>query len=81
MVVQAIEGVELSGAEVAFVGLAVPGALCGDGFDIGVAVESDHGAGNDVVAVELANHVVDLWRLRPEAVHVPDSRLWTRGGQ
>jgi hypothetical protein len=60
VVVQAVEGSELSGAEVAFVGLPVPGAFRGDGFDVRVAGESDHRAGDDVVAIECMDHVVNL---------------------
>jgi hypothetical protein len=60
VVVQAVEGGELSGAEVAFVGLSVPGAFRGDGFDVRVTGESDHRAGDDVVAIKFVDHVVDL---------------------
>lgn len=60
VVVQPVEGGELSGAEVAFVGLSVPGAFRGDGFDVRVTGESDHRAGDDVVAIKFVDHVVDL---------------------
>jgi hypothetical protein len=65
MVVQAVEGGELFGAEVAFVGLAIPGTLCGDVFDVGMTREGQHRAGNDIVAVELVDHVVDLLAVEP----------------
>lgn len=60
MVVQAIQGIELSSAEVAFVGFSIPRPICGDGFDVRVAGEGDHRASDDVVAIELADHMVDL---------------------
>lgn len=50
----------MSGAEVAFVGLSVPGAFRGDGFDVRVTGESDHRAGDDVVTIKFVDHVVDL---------------------
>jgi hypothetical protein len=60
MIVQSIEGAEFSGTEVAFVSLSVPSPLGGNVFERGITREADHRAGDDVVAVELADHVIDF---------------------
>jgi hypothetical protein len=58
VIVQAVVGSELFGTEVAFLGLSVLGVFYCDSFDVEVTGQSDHGAGDDIIAVELVDHVV-----------------------
>jgi hypothetical protein len=60
MVVQAVQGGELSVAKVAFIGSSVPRSVCGKRLDVGVSGEGEHRTGDDVFAVELVDHVVEL---------------------
>jgi len=60
MAVQALEGVELSRTEIAFIGIAIPGSFGGNGLDVVVSGKGDHWTRNDVVAVELVDHAVDF---------------------
>jgi hypothetical protein len=60
MIIQTVEGSKLSCAQIAFVGSAIPGANRGNGLDVGISGESDHGTGDDIVAVKLLDHVIDF---------------------
>ncbi len=60
MVVQAVEGSELSCAQIAFVGLAIPGANRGNGLDVRISGESDHRMSDDIIAVEFVDHMIDF---------------------
>ena len=60
MVVQTVEGSELSCAEIAFVGPSIPGAIRGNGLDVGISGECDHRTGDDIIAIELVDHMIDF---------------------
>jgi hypothetical protein len=60
MIVQAVEGAELLGTEVTFKGTPVPSPLSCDCLDVVVSRHCDHWSRNDVVSVELLDHVIDL---------------------
>jgi hypothetical protein len=60
MAVQASKGAELFRAEIAFIRCSVPGTVRGNSLDVVVARKGDHRAGDDVVAVELLDELVDL---------------------
>lgn len=60
MIVQTVEGSELSRAEIAFVGPSIPGAIRGDGLDVRISGECDHGTGDNIITVELVDHMIDF---------------------
>jgi len=59
MTVQSPQGPEFPVTEVAFVVIAIPRSLCGNQFHVGVTGHGNHGFGDDVVAVEEADGVVE----------------------
>ncbi len=60
MVIQTVEGSKLSRAEIAFVGPSIPGAIRGNSLHVRISGETDHRTGDDIVAVELVDHTIDL---------------------
>jgi hypothetical protein len=60
MVIQTVEGSELSCAEIAFVGPSIPGAIRGNGLHVRISGETNHRTGDDIVAIELVDHLIDF---------------------
>jgi hypothetical protein len=60
MIIEGVQGVKLSRAEVAFVKIAIPSALRGDHLDAVVTRHGQERPCDDVIAIKAADHGVDL---------------------
>ena len=60
MVIQTVEGSEFSCAEIASVGSSIPGAIRGNGLHVRISGETNHRTGDDIVAIELVDHLIDF---------------------
>jgi hypothetical protein len=84
VIVQRAQRLELSRAEIALVEIAVPRALRGDHVDaVAAARQGQERARDDVVAVEAADHVVDLGAVEAGCCAAPGFEVdgHARGGR